>query len=88
MGWDGMACTETRRDKNTSVYGHLSFSLTEAQRLPVKLLTLWAQDPLRAADTPSIANTILIGMVASAIDLVLEVSRRGSEGVTRNPIRF
>lgn len=35
----------------------------------VGTLTLCAQFPPSAADTPSIANTMLIGMVASAMDL-------------------
>lgn len=37
----------------------------------VQALTLKAQEPPSAAETPSIANTMLIGMVASAIVLEL-----------------
>lgn len=37
--------------------------------LTLNILTLKAQDPPSAAETPSIANTMLIGMVASVIVL-------------------
>lgn len=41
------------------------------------ILTLKAQPLPSAAETPSIANTMLIGMVASAIDLeIQEISRK------------
>lgn len=41
----------------------------EEQRVCISILTLKAQDPPSAAETPSIANTMLIGMVASVIVL-------------------